>query len=166
MNRGNWPPPAIGARTAPPKTPQRIVPTSPQRAILTVQPATPAPARRVFTLRELEAQFTKFYVNAEGRECYRNVDTVEEADGIWFLCPGCKVKYGENTHNVMVGFAGKCPPGTYTRNSKGVDTRWQVLPGSSGYDDLSLSPSILIEASVCQWHGFVGFAGVPRGSAG
>jgi hypothetical protein len=131
-------------------------------------------------LRELEGRFTKYVeravppdqfvdgvVHPSGIErSYHDVATLAEADGVWFLCPKC---FAENhgpsgTHMHMIGFAGRCPPGSYTKGSKGEDTRWIVMPSSTGLDDLSLTPSILAIGG-CNWHGFVGSSGVPPGEA-
>jgi len=137
------------------------------------------------TLRELEAYFTKYGERPPNEEelrlnpgwpwgpvkFYAHVATLAEADGVWFLCPKCFIanKGAVGTHSVMAGFAGRCPPGSYTQDLDGNDTRWQV--SGTGLDDLALSPSIHlvckppVPSGVCQWHGFVGMSGVPPGSA-
>lgn len=137
-------------------------------------------------LRELEAWFSKFEPTAptaEERalnpqwppdhlmECYARVETLAEADGIWFLCPKCFAANGGpvGTHSVSVGFTGRCPPGSYGQNLEGQDVRWQVAAGTS-LDDLSLTPSIQLLSenptpAFCAWHGFVGSSGVPPGCA-
>jgi hypothetical protein len=131
-------------------------------------------------LRDLEAYFTKYRerdvdmtswedTNAHPGKTrvggYHEVTTLAEADGIWFLCPKCFIVNGGDvgTHMVMVGFRDRCPPGSYTQNKDGQDTRWAVI-GGSGMDDLQLTPSISIEAC-CGWHGFVGSSNVPPGEA-
>lgn len=96
---------------------------------------------------------------------YTTVDTLSEADGIWFRCP-CAVcganQYGRSWH--LIGFAGRCPPDTYTKGSNGQDTRWTLGPNCTGLDDLVLTPSIL-RIGGCGWHGFIGSSGVPPGEA-
>lgn len=141
----------------------------------------------MFTLRQLEAHFSKYGERPPNEEelrlnpnwnwgpvkFYQYVDTLAEADGIWFLCPKCFAANGgsRGTHSVMVGFAGRCPPDSYMKNLEGKDVRWQVVSGA-GLDDLVLSPSIALVChpppppGFCAWHGFVGMSNVPPGSAG
>lgn len=125
-------------------------------------------------LRDLEAFFTKYHERAvppdqyfEGvmhtsgvQRSFHRVDTLEEADGVWFICPKC---FAADRHRVKVGFHGKATPGTYGHNSKGEPVLWTVAGGTS-LDDLQLTPSIQIEGC-CNWHGFVGSNGVPPGEA-
>lgn len=87
------------------------------------------------------------------REYYIPVDTLAEAQGIWFDCPLCR------GHSVQVGFVG-APPGTFSKNSDGQDSRWSVA--GSGYHDLTLQPSIWSDKNGatatpprCSWHGFI-----------
>lgn len=137
------------------------------------------------TLRELEGYLTHYEERSVPRDefvdgikhpdgierSYRHVATLAEADGVRFLCPKCFAKNGgaRGTHSVSVGFAGRCPPGSYTKNLEGQDVRWQV--SGTGLDDLVLSPSIQLlchpppPPGFCAWHGFVGMSGVPPGSA-
>lgn len=131
-------------------------------------------------LRDLEAYFTKYQERAvpndqfvdgvlhpDGIErSYLHVETLAEADGLWYLCPLCfKANGGPvGTHSMKTGFRGLCPPGSYGKNKDGVEVRWDVLPASTGIDDLQLSPSIQIQGG-CNWHGFIGSNGVPPGEA-
>lgn len=126
-------------------------------------------------LRDLNARFTKYSKTAvdptqwiDGvlhrsgwKEIYETVDTLNEADGIWFNCPLCATK--PHPHRVHVGFEGKYPPGSYTKGSSGQDTRWKIVSGT-GLDDLSLAPSIQLLGG-CNWHGFIGFSNVSPGEA-
>lgn len=130
-------------------------------------------------LTDLKAYFTQYQERAvppdqffdgikhpDGVErSYRKVYTLEEADGIWFLCPLCYAKNGgeAGNHWHSIGFRGKCPTGSYTKGSDGQDTRWDVV-GGTGLHDLQLSPSIQTVGG-CNWHGFVGSSGVPPGEA-
>ena len=114
---------------------------------------------------DLEGRFLKHEIS-DGKEGLLQVDTLAEADGVWFLCPKC---FAENhgpvgTHMHMIGFAGRCPPGSYTKGSAGEDTRWQVADCSTCMEDLVLTPSIQAIGG-CNWHGFVGSSGVPPGCA-
>ncbi len=83
------------------------------------------------------------------------VQSLEDAQCVWFLCPKCFASLGGfvGCHMVEVTFAGRgVPAGVGIKNRKGEDVRWQV--GGSGLADLTISPSILIEGG-CGWHGFV-----------
>jgi hypothetical protein len=132
------------------------------------------------SLRELNAYFTKYVerpvdptIFIDGvkhtsgiARSYHHVETLQEADGVWFLCPKCFVEnHGPvGTHVHAIGFAGLCLPGSYTQGSDGQDTRWNVGLSSTGLDDLVLTPSIQTVGG-CNWHGFVGSNGVPPGHA-
>lgn len=129
------------------------------------------------SLRELEGRLMKHVIEeadkGHGRtlpdgsiqwggfpvDTFHPVDTVAEADGVWFLCPKCYAANGGavGTHQVCILW--KEGPGE--RWNRGV--RWQLIGGTS-LDDLQLSPSIQTHAD-CQWHGFVGSSGVPPGHA-
>lgn len=93
-------------------------------------------------------------------DTFHPVETLAEADGVWFLCPKCFVANGgaKGTHPVAILF--KEGPGE--RFNRGV--RWQLVAGSTGLSDLALTPSIQTHGS-CEWHGWVGSSGVPPGSA-
>ena len=90
------------------------------------------------------------------REFLQHVDTIDEAHGIWFLCPLCFAANSGRigTHMVMCGFAGRAPAGTMSKNSAGADSRWEV--SGTGYHDLTLKPSVHLDGEGgCGWHGFV-----------
>jgi hypothetical protein len=101
-----------------------------------------------------------------------NVETVAEADQIMFLCPACFAKNGgaSGTHSVLVTFAGRnVPDEAGSRDAEGNPSRWNA--SGTTIDDLSLTPSILLDAKReqedgCHWHGFVGSSGIPVGHAG
>ena len=104
-----------------------------------------------YTLRELEAQLTR--ITEPGRS-YEYVDSLEDAQGIWFLCPKC---YQENggavgTHQVLCWFADR---GVSDEESPGPG-RWNT--SGTGLDDLSFvgprAASVLLTDG-CRWHGFV-----------
>lgn len=88
-------------------------------------------------------------------ECIPEVDTLAEADGVWFLCPKCFVENSGpvGTHAVLCWFVGKV--------SDDVDPkpgRW--TPTGNGLSDLTFVPSAGRSHSVlliggCLWHGFV-----------
>ncbi len=84
-----------------------------------------------------------------------DVDTLADADGVWFLCPKCFAANGgrEGTHGVICWFVGKVPDDVAPKPG-----RW--TPTGSGLHDLTFVPSagrtqsVLLTAG-CQWHGFV-----------
>lgn len=85
---------------------------------------------------------------------YDHVQTLPEADGLWFLCPQCYIlNNGEvGTHWHAIGFRGRCPPNCYSKGSNGEDTRWDV--SGTCLDDLVLTPSIQTVGG-CGWHGWI-----------
>lgn len=110
-------------------------------------------------------QFVDGVLSPSGyRDLYIDVDTLAEADGIWFDCPCDQCQSSDWPARIMIGFADRATtPGTYSRGSDGSDTRWTIL-GGTGLDDLQLAPSIQLH-DTCRWHGFVGSNGVPPGEA-
>jgi hypothetical protein len=97
-----------------------------------------------------------------------DTDSLQEADGIMFLCPACFAKNSGpiGTHSVLVSFANRrVPDDAGSKDSAGVPSHWTISPSSTGLDDLVLTPSILISGA-CAWHGFVGSSGIPPGRAG
>lgn len=127
------------------------------------------------TLRELEAHFiayqeeTKEEMLARGvsqpAAFFAHVAVLSEAHGVRFLCPKSFAAHGGKVgaHSVQVYFAGSVVPAHIGVNKDGQTVRWSVL--GTSLDDLSLSPSIQEQDSICGWHGFVGSNGVPAGSA-
>lgn len=78
------------------------------------------------------------------------VNTIEEAQCIFFVCPLCVNK---SHHRVEVTFANrgvKDEDGTH--NSKGEPSRWNV--SGTDYNNLTTTPSILLEGG-CAWHGYI-----------
>ena len=81
------------------------------------------------------------------------VDTLAEADGVWFLCPKCYADNGGEvgTHSVICWFVGKVPD-----DAEPKPGRW--VPSGSGIDDLTFvgpnAASVLLTGG-CRWHGFV-----------
>lgn len=71
------------------------------------------------------------------------------AHGIVFLCP---VHVHLDGHSTVWAFEGRgCPPGMLSHNKEGRDTRWQV--SGTGYDDLTMSPSLQVQAEpYCSAH--------------
>lgn len=75
------------------------------------------------------------------------VDSLAEAQGIWFRCPKCR------SHCVEATFAGRgVPDDMGTHNKAGEAVRWNV--SGTGFEDLTTTPSILLQGG-CDWHGFV-----------
>lgn len=101
------------------------------------------------------------------REHIVHVESLTDAQGVWFLCPGC---YAENihklpegatdiegagigVHQVQVTFESRgVKDNQGAHGSNGSPTRWVV--SGTGYDDLTTSPSILVDPS-CGWHGYI-----------
>lgn len=101
-------------------------------------------------LTELEAFFVKRFSDGEG-EYYAQVEKIEEADGVEFLCPKCWIenKGRVGTHMVLCWR----PRVPQTVNPK--PGRWEFQ--GTGLHDLTLvagSSSILL-TSGCKWHGFI-----------
>lgn len=86
----------------------------------------------------------------------REVDTLAEADGVWFVCPKCAAAQiakgnskGEGAHGVLCWFKGKVPDSA----SPGPG-RW--VASGTNMEDLTLSPSVFLNGQEsCGWHGFV-----------
>jgi hypothetical protein len=127
------------------------------------------------TLRELEGQFIR-YRQESAEEMFargvakpsfflEHVSAFNEAHGIRFICPKSFAAHGGKVgaHSVQVYFAGSPVPADIGVNQKGDAVRWNA--SGTSLDDLSLSPSIQEQDSICGWHGFVGSSGVPPGSA-
>ena len=84
-----------------------------------------------------------------------DVDKLEEADGVWFLCPKCFAGNGGRigTHAVLCWFVGRVPDDVDPKPG-----RW--TPKGTGLSDLTFVPSAGRSQSVlltggCGWHGFV-----------
>jgi hypothetical protein len=84
-----------------------------------------------------------------------HVDTLAEAEGVWFLCPLCFVNHGgpQGTHAVCCWFVGKVPDDLDPKPG-----RW--TPQGTGLHDLTFVPSEGRTQSValtggCSWHGYV-----------
>ena len=98
-------------------------------------------------LRDLEPQFLR---RKSPRE-WQNVDSIEEADGIFFLCPKCFAANGGaiGTHGVM------CWRPHVPQDTPPTPGRWEFE--GTGYGDLTLvagSSSVLL-TSGCMAHFFV-----------
>jgi hypothetical protein len=98
-------------------------------------------------LRDLEPSFIK-----REREGFLRVDSIKDADGLWFLCPACYVanKGSKGTHallcwSVKVGQDVTPRPG-----------RWQLV--GTCIDDLTLvaaQSSIRLTDSPCKAHFYI-----------
>ena len=85
----------------------------------------------------------------------QDVDTLAEADGVWFLCPKCFAQNGGpvGTHAVICWFVGKVPDDTDPKPG-----RW--TPTGAGLHDLTFVPSAgrshsVLLTSGCAAHFFV-----------
>lgn len=101
-------------------------------------------------LSQLEPQF----VTSPSPGRLQDVDTLAEAQGVMLLCPRCFERNGGpvGTHSLLIWFRDRGVPPDATPGPG----RWAA--SGSGYDDLTLSPSINLETPDghgCQWHGFV-----------
>lgn len=88
------------------------------------------------------------------RECVVFVETLEEAQGIEFLCPKCFVVNGgsRGTHWCNVSFEGRGVAPELGSHGTHGPSRWGVT--GTGFGDLTLSPSILLDGG-CGWHGWI-----------
>lgn len=83
-----------------------------------------------------------------------HVDSLIEAQGIWFNCPLCTARNGGpvGTHGVICFFPDRGVPDDIGLNNDGKPVRWTA--SGSTFADLTLRPSTLIQGG-CGWHGFV-----------
>jgi len=104
---------------------------------------------KVKKLAELEPQFIRYGRNDAGAEKWIHVDTLADAQGIYFTCPVCA-----DGHMVGVTFRGRGVPDDLGSSDGEKPTRWAVE--GTGFADLTLSPSIdLTRRNACTWHGWV-----------
>lgn len=97
---------------------------------------------------DLDPQF--IHVNDETKLTrLQKVETLQEANGVLFGCPGCYVKNGNSmigTHRVLC-----LDPSIPVEWGQGPG-RWPMT--GTGLLDLTLTPSVLLLGG-CGWHGFV-----------
>lgn len=101
------------------------------------------------------------------REYMAHVESLVEAQGIWFLCPKCYAGNihrlppgatdvegaGIGVHQVQVTFEGRgVKDDQGSHGTDGKPTRWNV--SGTGYVDLTTAPSILV-GPTCGWHGYI-----------
>ena len=112
----------------------------------------------------LQAEFIKHipkgWVDPEDGDAYPAgghyaVDTLQEADGVQFLCPKCYAEIGSRpgVHSVICWFVGRV-----TDDVSPGPGRW--TPQGNSIADLTFVPSPGRSQSVallagCMWHGFV-----------
>lgn len=100
-------------------------------------------------LAELEPRFVRREIREGGREVLVTVETPAEADGLWFVCPGCyKAKGGRRGCHSILCYKPEIP----MEAGQGPG-RWPM--SGTGFDDLTLTPSIQLLGATCQWHGFI-----------
>jgi hypothetical protein len=112
---------------------------------------------------ELEPQFMRYETRpqpqADAGKYLHHVNSLDEAQGIHFLCPICFVKNGGNvgTHLIEVTFSGRgVSDDEGSHNREGKPSRWGV--SGTGYSDLSTTPSVLIDPALpacAGWHGYI-----------
>lgn len=108
-------------------------------------------------LLDLQPQFVRYEEREGGLKIYHvNVDTIDEAQGIEFLCPRCLREMGGTvgTHRIVCWSTTRGVPDR-ARPGPG---RWLML--GTGYRDLTLERENGRSRSVhllsgCNWHGYV-----------
>jgi len=76
--------------------------------------------------------------------------TLDNAQGLLFVCPKCHSAQGRpGSHSVLCWFRNRGVPDDETPGPG----RWDV--SGTGFDDLSLSPSVHLSGPGCGWHGFI-----------
>jgi hypothetical protein len=98
-------------------------------------------------LTELNPKFLK----RDDSHHFRHVETIGEADGLWFLCPKCFLANGgaKGTHGVI------CWSPSVPQDTSPTPGRWNLV--GSSFDNLSLvagSSSVQLNGG-CSWHGYV-----------
>lgn len=106
-------------------------------------------------LTELEPTFVRLW-----QKGWEEVATLQEAQGVEFLCPKCFVtnKGSAGTHGVVCWFRNHGVPDDMVPGPG----RWDVKGGTT-LEDLTLQPSILLQSNPdpktgeerCAWHGFI-----------
>ena len=110
----------------------------------------PAPAHHGRRMADGVIEWGGFLV-----ETRKPVESLEEAQGVWFLCPKCYLANGGvvGTHACEVTFEGRgVSPEHGCQGSDGKPTRWAV--SGSGFEDLTVTPSIQLIGG-CNWHGYI-----------
>jgi len=107
-------------------------------------------------LTELEPQFLQYKKDADGIHLH-HVGSINDAQGIFFVCPKCFAENGNSRIGVHAVICWSKTSGTPDEAEPGPG-RWRLE--GTGYQDLSLmeepgkSRSVLL-TSGCRWHGFV-----------
>lgn len=117
-------------------------------------------------LRELDAIFLRHERRFGGlptdsprgyNDILHHVDTLAEAHGISFICPKSFAANGGKAgahRSALIWFSGSPVPLDMGLNKECQPVRWQVASGDS-LDNLTLTPSILEQDTLCQWYGFL-----------
>ena len=103
--------------------------------------------------------FEAKFITKTVKRSYQRHDKLDGADGIVFWCP-CgygKSEFpleGDRPHSILISFANPInasivSPDSGSQTRFGKPSRWIV--GGTGFDDLSLSPSIDNDC----WHGYI-----------
>ena len=98
-------------------------------------------------LTDLEPRFLR----READDRWQEVGTIQEANGILFLCPKCwtENKGPVGTHAVL------CWDPSVPQTTRPGPGRWKLV--GTGFQDLSLvaSPTSVSLTDGCKWHGLV-----------
>lgn len=110
----------------------------------------------MYKLTDLRARFIRYERTPEGQVTHRKVDSIEDAQGVMFLCPKC---WRDNngpvgTHMVICWDGARGVP----EDAFPHPGRWKLV--GTCIDDLTLEAhppktrSVLLTAG-CKWHGFL-----------
>lgn len=97
-------------------------------------------------LTELEPQFIRY--KGDKHAGHSHVASLAEAQGIRFLCPTCKVDYGDDCHSIVLPFRGRNVDASINGGHQ-----WDVSGTDSS--NLTLKPSVNAAGGGCRWHGWV-----------
>lgn len=101
-------------------------------------------------LTELEPRFQRI---VEPGKLLQEVDRLQDAQGVLFLCPKCFVENGGpvGTHSVLCWFLGRGVPDSEAPGPG----RWEAV--GTDFDDLTLqaSSSSILLTTGCRWHGYI-----------
>lgn len=106
---------------------------------------------RIETWTRVRPETNEHYQHTGPRHYLPHADTLAVAQGVLFLCPACFItnKGAVGTHGVLCWFRDRGVPD----DVEPLPGRWAV--SGTNFEDLTLSPSVLLTGDGCGWHGFV-----------